>query len=223
MIIIKILRKRILINLIFDNRRCQIIPWWQLKEPLCRAWFGCSPSEYTPSDGYMEYLRAIQMTSRAALKGFSQAALLWKPARQHTTKRRTQLLLCHHLSADKLSSGKMFSLTPHGCRGWATFAHRHTFRRCFRYSEIAVKIGHSQKVSRLELHAPVKIVTDVFRPSVNSWTPLWSLKCTTNVSFRVWHLIFLNNSNVDWTWNLAKRIWLIFNQHAEFCCLGNPM
>ena len=32
-------------------------------------------------------------------------------------------------------------------------------------------------------------------------TWLWSLKCTNNVSFGVWHLIFLNNSNVDWTWN----------------------
>ena len=112
----------------------------------------------------------IQMTSRAALKGFSQAAVLSKPARQHTTKRRTQLLLCHHLSADKLSSGYMITLTPHGCHGWATFAHRHTFRRCFHYSEIAVKIGNSQKVSHLELHASVKskIVTDVFRPLVNT-------------------------------------------------------
>ena len=33
---------------------------------------------------------------------------------------------------------------------------------------MAIKIGHSQKVSRLELHAPVKIVTDVFLPSVNN-------------------------------------------------------
>ena len=54
-------------------------------------------------------------------------------------------------------------------------------------------------------------------------TRLWSLKCTNNVSFWVWHLIFLNNSNVDWTWNLVKRFWLIFNQHADFCWLGNPM
>ena len=64
------LRKRILINRIFDNRRCQILLCWQLKEPLCRAWFGCSPSGYTLSDDYMEFPRAIQMTSRAALKGF---------------------------------------------------------------------------------------------------------------------------------------------------------
>ena len=54
-------------------------------------------------------------------------------------------------------------------------------------------------------------------------TRLWSLKCTNNVSFRVWHLTFMNNSNVDWTWNLVKRFWSIFNQHAEFCYLGNPM
>ena len=59
MVTIKILRKRILINRIFDNRRCQIILWWQLKEPLCRAWFGCSPSGYTPSDDYMEFPGAI--------------------------------------------------------------------------------------------------------------------------------------------------------------------
>ena len=59
MLIIKILRKRMLINRIFDNRRCQIILWWQLKEPLCRAWFGCSPNGYTPSDDYVEFPRAI--------------------------------------------------------------------------------------------------------------------------------------------------------------------
>ena len=86
MIIIKILKKRILINRISDNRRCQIILWWQLKAPLSRAWFGCFPGGYTPSDDYMEFPRAIQMTSRAALKGVSQAAVLWKPARQHTTQ-----------------------------------------------------------------------------------------------------------------------------------------
>ena len=88
MIIFKIFRKRILINRIFDNRRYQNIVWWQLKEPLCRAWFGCSPSGYTPSDDYMEFPRSIQMTSRAALKGLSQAAVLWKPARQHTKQER---------------------------------------------------------------------------------------------------------------------------------------
>ena len=54
-------------------------------------------------------------------------------------------------------------------------------------------------------------------------TMLWNLKCTNDVSFRVWHLIFLNYSNVYWTWNLVKILWSIFNQYAEFCCLGNPM
>ena len=33
---------------------------------------------------------------------------------------------------------------------------------------MAVKIGHSQNVSRLELYAPVKIVTDVFLASVDN-------------------------------------------------------
>ena len=52
MIIRKILRKCILIDRICNNHLCQIIRWWQLKEPLCCAWFVCSPSGYTPSKDY---------------------------------------------------------------------------------------------------------------------------------------------------------------------------
>ena len=52
MIIIKMLRKCILNSRIFYYHRCEITLWGQLKEPLCRAWLGCSPSGYTPSDDY---------------------------------------------------------------------------------------------------------------------------------------------------------------------------
>ena len=93
MIIIKMLRKCILIDRIFDNRRCQII--LDLAVPMAD----------TLRPTIIEFPRAIRMTSRATLKGFSQAGVLWEPARQHTAERRTQLLLCHHLNADKLTSG----------------------------------------------------------------------------------------------------------------------
>ena len=43
---------------------------------------------------------------------------------------------------------------------------------------------------------------------------LWSLKCTNNV----WHLIFLNNSNVDWTFQVksSQRFLLQQNKYHTY-------
>ena len=110
MIIIKILRKRILIHQMFHDLHCQIILWQQLKETLRHAWLGCSPSGYTPSDDYgISTCNSNDVMCRA--EGLSQAAILWKLAWQHTTKRRTQLLLYMMTS----SNGNIFRVTGHLC------------------------------------------------------------------------------------------------------------
>ena len=69
MTINKILRKRVLIDRNFHDRHCPIKLWWELKEPLCRAWLDSSHSGYTPFDDF-RFPRAIQITARAALKTF---------------------------------------------------------------------------------------------------------------------------------------------------------
>ena len=46
------IKKRNLIDRIFNFRRCHIIRWWQSTEPYDRAWFGCCLRRHTPSDDY---------------------------------------------------------------------------------------------------------------------------------------------------------------------------
>ena len=63
--------------------------------------------------------------------------------------------------------------------------------------QLEVKIDHSQNWSgaRASQNYPRRFFS-------RQQTMLWSLKYINNVSFGIWHLIKLNNSNVDWVWNL---------------------
>ena len=132
------IKKMYSIDRIFNNQRCQVILWWQLKEPLC------------------------------CICAIIWAQISWRVVRFVDSVRVPWL--GHFCPQRNVSS--MFSLVFSSFR-WRSKSATH-------------KQGQVWSGTCLSKSSQ----TCFSRQS----TMLWSMKCTNNVSFRIWHLILLNNS-----------------------------
>ena len=168
MIIIKISKKRILIDRIFHFRRCQVIRWRNEMEPFDCAWFGCCHSGVIHSDDYgiPTSTCSSNKVTRSAEHWAYPSSKSFKTDANSCTKRRE--CLSFKITWAQISSrDARFILSLHaGAVVWSLLPDRDTFRRCFdlgfSWSDGRVKIDHYPKRTYADMRLSKYIVEAVY-------------------------------------------------------------
>ena len=159
--------------------------------------YHCSLSGHTPSDNY-EISTCNSKDITCSADGLSQMAILWKQA-QHTPMCRKHLLF--NFTWPQIIWWEVkFLLWFSVCEVvWALLHTRDMFHPCFHHLDGGqnwpltkwMRLRTCQNYHRCVLSVK-KNCFDIYM---------------NNVNFRIWHLISLNNSNVDWIWNLFSMMY----------------
>ena len=131
MIIIKISKKRILIDRIFYFRRCQVILWRNEMEPFDCAWFGCCPCGRIPSDDYgIPTCSSNDVTRSTEHLVYPGSKSLKTDANSCTQQRECLPFKISWAHINSRDARSIFSLYA-GAVVRPLLSDRDTFRRCF--------------------------------------------------------------------------------------------